>query len=69
MSQMFHSCPDCQAERLFEQCHGTEGGCPDSADGICPEWSCTACGAALLTGWLLSPHQDPQVRDIHSQVA
>jgi hypothetical protein len=24
------------------------GGCPDAADGMCPEWSCTQCAAALL---------------------
>jgi len=28
---------------------------PDTPDGDCPEWSCTACGAALLIGapWFL----------------
>ncbi|HEY7432912.1 MAG TPA: hypothetical protein VH641_19495 [Streptosporangiaceae bacterium] len=69
MSQMFRSCPDCRAERQFEQYHSTPGACPDSPDGICPEWSCTVCGAALLVGWL--PRQDKlaQVRDIRSRVA
>jgi hypothetical protein len=52
MSQVFRFCPDCRAERLFEQYHDAPGGCPDSADGHCPEWSCTSCGAALLAGSL-----------------
>ncbi len=49
MSQMFHPCADCGGERLFEQPHEAPGSCPDSADGLCPEWSCTECGAALPT--------------------
>jgi hypothetical protein len=69
LSQVFRSCPDCQAERLFEQYHGGEGTCPDSADGICPEWSCTECGAALLTGWLPGPREQTQVRHLPSRVA
>jgi hypothetical protein len=69
MSQMLRSCPDCRAERQFEQYHGTPGSCPDSADGICPEWSCTECGAALLTGWVPRLDEPAQVRHISSQVA
>lgn len=39
-------CAQCRAERIFEQ-----PPCPDGhAD--CPEWSCTDCGAAYVTGWL-----------------
>ncbi len=55
MSRLYRFCPDCQEERLFEQYHHAPGECPDSPDGQCPEWSCTDCGAALLTGpvsWL-----------------
>ena len=48
MSPMFHRCEDCGGERLFGQPHETPGSCPDSADGLCPEWWCTDCGAALL---------------------
>lgn len=50
MSQFFRFCPDCRAERSFEQYHDTPGSCPDSPDGHCPEWACTSCGAALLVG-------------------
>ena len=69
MSQTFRTCPDCRTERQFEQYHSAPGSCPDSADGICPEWSCTACGAALLTGWLPHPVEPQQVIHIPSQVA
>jgi hypothetical protein len=48
MSPMFQPCADCGGERLFEQRHDVPGSCPDSPGGICPEWSCTECGSALL---------------------
>jgi hypothetical protein len=48
MSPMFRRCPDCGGERLFGQLHETPGSCPDSSDGLCPEWLCTDCGGALL---------------------
>lgn len=51
MTEMTRYCPDCQRDVLFEQHHAAAGSCPDSADGQCPEWCCTACGAALLTGF------------------
>lgn len=47
MGQMFRLCRECGADRLFEQYHDQPGCCPDSADGDCPEWSCTECGSAL----------------------
>jgi hypothetical protein len=50
MVEMTRYCPDCGGGRLFEQHHAAEGGCPDSADGWCPEWLCTGCGAALFAG-------------------
>jgi hypothetical protein len=49
MSQEFRQCPECGGERLFEQYHELPGTCPDSPHGECPEWSCSVCGAALLT--------------------
>jgi uncharacterized protein (DUF983 family) len=48
LEQLVRQCPSCGSGRLFEQHHQEASGCPDSADGQCPEWSCTACGAALL---------------------
>jgi hypothetical protein len=50
LAQMVRRCPDCGSDQPFEQYHPEDLGCPDSADGECPEWSCTACGAALLLG-------------------
>jgi hypothetical protein len=50
MTRIVRHCPDCGWDRPFEQHHDEPGGCPDSPDGDCPEWSCTACGAALLIG-------------------
>ena len=50
MTQVTRHCPDCDQDRPFEQHHDLPGQCPDTPDGECPEWSCTACGAALLIG-------------------
>jgi hypothetical protein len=51
MTEMTRYCPDCGRETTFEQHHADSGSCPDSPDGQCPEWCCTECGAALLTGF------------------
>ena len=48
MMQIIRYCGDCGEEHPFEQPHGQPGQCPDSPDGECAEWLCTACGAALL---------------------
>ncbi len=48
MMQIIRYCGDCGEEHPFEQPHGRPGQCPDSPDGECAEWLCTACGAALL---------------------
>jgi hypothetical protein len=48
MGPMFRPCQDCGGEQLFEQPHAMPGSCPDAPDGICPEWSCTECGAMLV---------------------
>lgn len=48
MGQMTSYCRDCGQDRLFDQPH--EDSCPDVPDGACPEWACTGCGAALITG-------------------
>ena len=55
MSPMFHPCADCGGERLFEQRHDAPGSCPDSPGGLCPEWWCTECGAALLATFAPAP--------------
>ena len=53
MSEMFRHCPECGAQRLFEQHHALPGECPDVPGGECPEWACTGCGTALLAGFVL----------------
>ena len=55
MMQTVRYCGDCGGERPFEQPHEQPGECPDHLDGECPELSCTACGAALLTGVAVLP--------------
>ena len=50
MPHLSRFCDGCNEERLFEQFHAAPGGCPDSPDGDCREWGCTACGAALIIG-------------------
>jgi hypothetical protein len=51
MPETIRFCPDCDWDTPFEQHHGIAGGCPDTPDGQCAEWSCTECGAALLIGF------------------
>ena len=69
MGQMFRLCSECGADQLFEQYHGLPGSCPDAADGDCPEWSCTECGSAMLSGFV--PYQaEPDILSrIRGQVA
>ncbi|HEX4062166.1 MAG TPA: hypothetical protein VHY58_14210 [Streptosporangiaceae bacterium] len=43
-------CHDCGREQAFDQPYEDLGSCPDTLDGECPEWMCTGCGAALVTG-------------------
>lgn len=50
MTDIVRDCPCCGSAREFSQIHGSSGCCPDSRDGSCPEWFCTACGAAVLVG-------------------
>jgi len=52
MTEMTRYCPDCGRSTTFEQPHAGAARCPDSPDGQCPEWCCTACGAAVLTGFV-----------------
>lgn len=48
----FRDCPGCGSEREFTRVHARSGRCPDSPDGVCPEWFCTGCGTGLLIGLL-----------------
>ena len=53
MSQPIGNCPGCGSDQPFEQIHVgqfPDTGCPDADGGDCPEWACTACGAAVIMG-------------------
>jgi hypothetical protein len=69
LAQMTMYCPDCRAERPFGQYHAEAGCCPHSPDGRCPEWSCTACGAALFVGFIPYAYESSRVPDIRDRVA
>jgi hypothetical protein len=69
MSQAFRPCSECGGEQLFEQHHAIPGECPDSPDGECPEWLCTGCGSALLTGFVLYPAEPKLISRMPSRVA
>jgi hypothetical protein len=67
MGPMFRPCQDCGGEQLFEQSHAMPGSCPDAPDGMCPEWSCTGCGAAMLV--LVLPSRAAALADVVGRVA
>ncbi len=55
MIELIRPCPDCASDQPFALGHAEPGSCPDAPDGECPEFWCTACGAALLIGLLPAP--------------
>lgn len=60
MSELYRDCPECGEDKLFEQPHWAD--CPDAPDGECPEWACTACGTALITGFPVPAIAQPSRR-------
>jgi hypothetical protein len=48
MTLVTRYCHECGRDQAFGQPH--DGRCRDVPDGDCPEWVCTGCGAALITG-------------------
>jgi hypothetical protein len=69
MAEMIRHCPDCGSDRQFEQLHPGPGSCPDSRDGYCPEWSCTACGTGLLIGFIRFMYESAKIADPRVRVA
>ena len=57
MNQVDGYCPDCCETGALAQLHPDPGTCFDASDGICPEWYCIACGAALLLSTIPAPRQ------------
>jgi hypothetical protein len=53
-------CPACADDREFVQPPCADGHTVDG--GECPEWACTACGAAIVLGGAPVPVEMPQVR-------
>ena len=50
MTHLSRYCTGCGEERQFERFHAEPASCPDTPDGDCQEWGCTACGDALIIG-------------------
>ena len=69
MGPMFRPCQDCGGEQLFEQAHTIAGSCPDAPGGMCPDWSCTECGAATLGLVLPQPSRAAVLADVVGRVA
>jgi hypothetical protein len=69
MGPIFRLCQDCGEEQLFEQPHPAPGGCPDAPGGLCPEWSCTECGTALIVMVLPWPSRPAAPADVVDRVA
>jgi hypothetical protein len=59
MTLVTRYCRECGQDQGFGQPH--DGHCPDVPDGDCPEWVCTGCGAALITG---IGHLPPGLREL-----
>ena len=51
MTQPLGNCPGCGGDEPFEQVHA-DAWCPD-AEGECPEWVCSACGAGVFMGTVI----------------
>jgi hypothetical protein len=69
MGPMFRLCQDCDGEQVFDQPHPVPGSCPDADGGLCPEWSCTECGAALIVMVLPRPSGSAALADVVGRVA
>ncbi len=69
MNQIDAYCPDCRETGTFAQVHSGQGRCLDASDGICPEWYCIACGAAVLLGILPAQQQPLSMAELTGRAA
>jgi hypothetical protein len=69
VDQISSYCLDCRDIKTFAQAHPTPGTCLDGSEGICPEWYCMACGAAVLLGILPAPGQPPSTAELTRRAA
>ena len=52
MNEIDGHCAECAETGAFAQVHPDPGSCRDASEGICPEWYCIVCGAAVLISLL-----------------
>lgn len=69
MNQIGSYCPDCRGTGSFVQVHPDPGTCSEAFDGICPEWYCIACGAAVLLRVLPAPRQPLSIAELTGRAA
>lgn len=69
MNQISSYCPDCRETKAFAQVHPDPGRCFDAYDGICPEWYCIACDAAVLLSSLPAPGSPPSMAELTGRAA
>ena len=69
MNQMDDYCPDCRETGALAQLHPDPGTCFDTSDGICQEWYCIACGAALLRSTIPAPRQPLSAAELTRRAA
>lgn len=69
MNQMDGYCPDCRETGALAQVHPDPGTCFGASGGICPEWYCIACGAALLLGTSPAPGQPLSTAELTGRAA
>jgi hypothetical protein len=62
-------CLDCHEIKAFAQAHPNPGSCFDGSEGICPEWYCMACDAAILLGILPAAGQPLAVAELTGRAA
>jgi hypothetical protein len=69
VNQISSYCADCRDIRAFTQVHPGPESCFDGSDGICPEWYCVACGAAVLLSTLPAPGRSPGAAELTGRAA
>ena len=69
MNQMDSNCPDCQETRAFAQVHSDPGDCLDASGGLCQEWYCMGCGAAVLLGTVPAQRQPLSTAELAGRAA
>jgi len=69
VDQIGSYCADCRDIRTFGQVHPGPESCSDGSEGICPEWYCMACGAAVLLSTLPAPGRSPGTAELTGRAA